>query len=85
MADLFQTVSPGLDSPASKHFSITPSDAVDLAIKPRAIFVGVEGDVVIVDAGGVEVTYTNLSGLYPFRAVRIKATGTTATGIVGIY
>lgn len=85
MSDEFETLSKGLQSPADRHFSVTPNDSADLAVLPRSIFVGGAGDVAIVDADGVEVTYVGLSGMLPFRPTRIKATGTTATGIVGIY
>lgn len=74
------------DLPADRHFAITPSNTTDLAITPRAIFVGGAGNVVIRDIAGVDVTYTFPAGsVFSFRAVRILATGTTATNLVGIY
>lgn len=76
-----------LTFPATRHFAIAPDDSADLAAVPRAIYVGVGGDVAmqLVDDPGVTVTYSNmLSGVvYPCRPVRILATGTTATGLVG--
>lgn len=72
--------------PASYHFSITPSDSQDLAIIPRAVIIMTGGDIVIRDKEGTDITYTVSDGtLLPLRAVRILSTGTTATGIVGLY
>ncbi|WP_440974901.1 spike base protein, RCAP_Rcc01079 family [Rhodovulum sulfidophilum] len=46
----------------------------------------VSGDVVIVSASGNEITVTLTAGApYPVRPVRVKATGTTATGIIGMW
>jgi hypothetical protein len=77
--------------PADRHFPITPDDDDDIKhegiyIVPRAIRVGGAGDVVIRDGAGTEVTYTCVAGeLLTFRPVRILATGTTATDLVGWY
>lgn len=72
--------------PADRHFAITPDDGTDLAIKPRSIYVGGGGDIVLRDGGGTDVTYTVADGaIIPFRVTRILDTGTTATNIVGWY
>ena len=86
MIDYFAKFLTGKESPADKHFAITPSDSADLAILPRALRIGVAGDVAVTDLEGVDVIYTCVAGeLLLFRAVRVKATGTTATGIIGWY
>jgi hypothetical protein len=83
MADPFETNAPGLTSPAGRHFAITPANT-DLAIIPRALWVDDDGDLVIRDAGGVDVTYSVTAGqILPIRAVQVR-TGTTAT-VVGWY
>jgi len=85
MADPFSSHNPKLDSPASRHFTITPSDNTDLATRPRALKVTVGGNVVVRDEGGVDITYPVVAGeILPLRAVRVLATGTTAT-VVGWY
>ena len=72
------------DFPANKHFAITPADT-DLAVVPRAIYVGVAGTLVLRDVAGVDVTYTAVAGsIIPFRAIRVGA-ASTATGIIGLY
>ena len=79
----FSTFNGGLDSPASLHATVTPSDSVDLTFPCRSLRVDVAGDVAVVDAAGTVVTYTCTAGeILPIRANRVNATGTTATGIV---
>jgi hypothetical protein len=78
--DNFASFSSGLSSPASKHYAITPSDTIDLADVPRAIYCNVAGNAVIRDKYGTDVTYAlNAGQVLPFRGVRVLATGTTAT------
>lgn len=80
--DLFATTGTGGSGPAIKHYAITPDDDDDLPRRPRALFCTASGDIVIRDADATEVTYALVAGdLLPFRAVRILATGTTATVI----
>ena len=69
-----------LESPADRHFAIVPSDTVDLAIIPRALFCQAAGTVVIRDADGTDLPYTLAQGqILPFRGRRILATGTSGT------
>lgn len=82
MADLFSN-NPNQTLPGSRHFTITPSDTVDMAIQPRALFVTVAGNLALQDKFGTNVTYAVTVGIIiPFRATRVLATGTTAT-VVG--
>ena len=73
--------------PARFAVAVVPSDANDLATVPRAIMVGADGVVVMVMSGnGQEVPFTMLAGIpYPLAPTRVKATGTTATGIVAVW
>lgn len=73
--------------PARNAVAVTPSDSADLATVPRAICVAADGNVVLVMSGnGQEVTVAMVAGtLYPLAPTRIKATGTTATGIVAVW
>jgi len=73
---------PGRDFPGMRHYTITKSDTVDLAVRPRALYCQVAGDVVILDELGVQQTYTLSQGqIFPFSATRVLNTGTTATVI----
>ena len=87
ISDPFQTYSTSPTSPISSGFDITPDDANDLPILPRAILLGGAGDVVVDFADGTTLTLPALAEgvIYPIRAARIRATGTTATAIKGLY
>jgi hypothetical protein len=66
--------------------AITPSDTTDVTGGIlRGFYVGVAGDVAVIMADGSAVTWPALSAgvPHPIQVKRIKATGTTATGIVG--
>jgi hypothetical protein len=83
--DKFAAYSSGLDSPASDVFPITPDDDADLAVATRAIRADTGGVVVLVAMAGPERTCRFTDGeTRAIRATRIKATGTTATGLEGM-
>lgn len=72
--------------PATHAFAITPSDGVDLSNWALALYVGGGGDVKVDTWGGETVTFANVQpGVLPVRVKRVYATGTTATGLVGLY
>ena len=81
----FKGNTPGLETPATNAVAITPNDSTDVPIMHRAIYVGVEGDVVIQDQSGTQVTFKSVQGVLPIRPKRVLATGTTATDIIGLY
>jgi hypothetical protein len=80
MADPFQNHSTGLRDPATNHYTITPSDTVDLPQRPRAIYVNAGGNAVLQDENGATVTYAVTAGqVLLLRPTRALASGTTAT------
>lgn len=85
-ADRFSSYQPGLNSPAENGFAITPSDT-DLTYTTRGLYVGTGGDVVCTLKGGQELTFANVPDgvILPLRIVNIDSTGTTATGLIGLY
>lgn len=84
MPDPFLTHPVGRTSPGVRHFAITPSDGADLADRPRVIRAGGAGAINVRDEAGVDVVYTVVAGeVLNFSPVRILATSTTATGLVG--
>lgn len=87
MSEKYQGRADDITSPARGGFAITPSDSTDLTAETRAIYVGSAGDVAAVLASGDEVSFVGLAGgtVLPIRARRIKATGTTATALVGLH
>ena len=85
MADKFQYQSPTLISPGTAFVALTPSDSVDIATKPRALYIGVGGNIAVTDELGVTTTFLNVpaGAFLPIRPVRLMATNTTATSIIG--
>ena len=75
-----------LNDPATRVFAITPSDAADLARAVRAIRVSGAGNVRLIGADGVACTCAFLAGeTRAIRAIAVRSTLTTATGIEGMY
>jgi hypothetical protein len=85
--DTFKDHAATLMSPARDALAVTPSDAQPLAAVTRALYVGQGGDLAVVMAGGQTVTFQGLpaGSLLPVRAARVRATGTTAAGIVALW
>ena len=77
------------DSPTSAAISmvaIVTSDVTDQVNVLRQIYVGVGGDVSVIDTMGNTVVHKNAaSGSYlgPFKVARVTAANTTATNMVG--
>lgn len=85
MSDPFAQFARGLDSPAEKHFQITPSDTDNLSIIPRVIHPLSDGTIAVeaIDAITNEpsaATYTVFAGVeLKLRVTKVLATGTTAS------
>ena len=85
MTDLFQSYQPGLESPAAHAFVVSPDDGADLPTTTRGVSVAAAGLVRVTMLGGETVEIYIAAGVpFPLRVVRVWATGTTATGIVGL-
>jgi hypothetical protein len=86
-ADPFSDRQLGLKDPARNSFAITPSDTDQLATVTRWLYVGVSGDVtVLLDGDGASVVLKAMPvGLYPLCVRQVKATGTAATNLIGLY
>ena len=85
MSDPYELHEPGLESPATILAAVTPSDSTDLAQPTRALNVATSGTVQVTTTGGSTATVYVAAGIgFPVRAVRVWATGTTATGIVAM-
>lgn len=71
-----------IQGPATGALPVTPSDATDLAHIAVALYVEVGGAVVIdtVEGQTRTITVTDFS-ILPVGATRVRATGTTASGI----
>jgi hypothetical protein len=66
--------------------AITPSNTVNLA-NPSVIYIGVSGNIRVLTAQGDDVTFNAvLAGtVLPVQVIRVWATNTTATNLIGIY
>lgn len=86
MADEFSSYRGGITAPASHGATLVPSDSTMLTRSTRAIFVGTAGDLAVRLVSGDEVVLTNaIAGMvYPLRVTHVLATGTTASGLVGL-
>ena len=74
--------------PAEYAAAVTKSDATVLSPVPRALYIGVGGDVVVtMAADGSDVTFANVptGTKLPVRVSKVKSTGTTASSIVALY
>jgi hypothetical protein len=75
------------NGPGDFHAAITPSDTVNIPTGwTRSIYVGVTGDVALVDQNDAVVVWKAVPvGILPMRAKRINSTATTATNMVAIW
>lgn len=76
-----------ISAPAQRGFAITPSDSTDLSAETRGLWIGTSGDLALVLASGDEVTISGVvaGSLLPLRVRRVRASGTTAAALVGLY
>lgn len=75
-----------LTGPATGAIAIVPSDSVEISRATRGIYVGGAGNLSVVFVDDTAVTFSNVSAgtTLPLRVSRVKATGTTATNIIGL-
>jgi hypothetical protein len=86
ISDVFRDHQPGLNSPVEGGFDVIPADGADLPQITRALMVSAAGDVAVTLKSGDTITLPGLTPgvIYPIRAARVAATGTTAAGIKGL-
>lgn len=75
------------DFPAKSLRAITPHDTNELAFVAKALYVGGGGNISIVaqeDTAPITLTGVVAGQIIPVRAKIVRATGTTATGIVAL-
>jgi hypothetical protein len=77
----------GSGEPAVGAFPINPSDTAQLDQLVRAVYVGVGGNVTLETVNGSIVTLIGVVGgtYIPIVVIQVFATGTTATGLIGLY
>ena len=85
MNDTFRKHTRSLTAPPEHGATVVPG--ADLAHVTRALYVGGGGDVAVRLQDGTEITLANVptGTLIPIRVIRVLATGTSATQIVGLW
>ena len=74
-----------LATPGVGGAAVTPNDSTDLPLAARFLIIGVAGNVKITTIDGSVLTLAAPAGIFPVTAVRVWATGTTATGITAMW
>ncbi|WP_120077434.1 spike base protein, RCAP_Rcc01079 family [Aurantiacibacter odishensis] len=85
--DRFENSGSSLIAPSDRCHAITPDDSGELAQVTKAIYVGFGGDLVVRPIRSEQdVTFQNLpSGcILDIRVEAVRATGTTASGLVAL-
>lgn len=85
MADRFGKAQVEIDSPATRHFVITLNQQMEQPT--RGIYVGADGDLVIQDMNGDEVTYfgAKAGSVIPIRATKVVSSTADPANLVGMY
>lgn len=72
--------------PAANAAAITPTDGIDLTTPTRALLIGVAGNVSVdMVESGTAVVLMLPAGIHALAVKRVRATGTTATGLVALW
>lgn len=77
----------GSGEPAQSGYSISPSDSSYLPIAPRAIYIGVGGNLAVLTFSAEIIVFVavNSGSILPIRPVKVYNTGTTAGALVALY
>jgi hypothetical protein len=73
--------------PATNAVAITPNDSADLPNgQCRSIYVGVSGNITLDTPNQTNVLFPNVPvGVLSVAAVRVRATGTAASGLLALW
>jgi len=83
--DQFKDFPVTLTSPATNAAAVAPSDTATLSTVSRALYVGQTGDISVEMQSGEIVTFQNVQGGSILATLKIRASGTTALGIVAMW
>ena len=73
-------------APFVKMVAVTPTDTAATTFEScRGLWIGVGGTITFINPDGTSVATTVPNGLFPVSAIRVAATGTTATSILAGY
>lgn len=84
-SDRFGSHEKALADPATRHFAIVLG--TDLEQPTRGIYVGADGDLVIQDMNGTEVTYygAKAGSVIPIRSKKVVSSTASPAKLVGLY
>ena len=70
--------------PLTRAASITPDDAIDLPFESRAVMVAAAGDLAVTLTDGDTLVLPALRPgvIYPLAVTRVRASGSTTSGVV---
>ncbi len=76
-----------LGDPAEDALPVTPNDGADLSDGVcQALVIGTAGNLSVITREGVQRDLLGVpAGVLPLQVRRVRATGTTATGITALY
>jgi hypothetical protein len=76
-----------LSAPAYDAEAVTPSNTTLFTREARALYIGGDGNAVVLTAAGNAVTFSGLTAgtILPIRCRRVNSTSTTATNIVALF
>ena len=78
-----------LAGPSASFAAVVPHNTTNLTVPTRGLFIGVAGNVSVVPLASpsTSVVFKNVAAgsVLPVAALRVNATGTTATDIVALY
>ena len=82
----FQNYAVTPDTPSPDGFVVTPSDSTPFPTMVRRLFVGGNGNITLITAAGTTLTFSNVQvgAILQIQCSQVKATGTTATLIIGM-
>lgn len=63
--------------------AVTTSDTT--TFPESTLYIGTAGNLSVETAGGDVVLFSNVVGWFPVKVVKVRATGTTAAGIVRLF
>lgn len=86
MIDAYQSFGDSAADPARRAFAVTPDDGAALPMLPKALLVGGAGLLTLrpVDSPADVTVAAGAGQIVPIRASHVRATGTSATGIVAL-
>lgn len=85
MADPYENVASGMDSPANHAAAVTPNDSTDLTNTSRALLIATAGELKVTMKGGDEITLPVVAGYNPIRVSRVWAAGKTCGDVFAIW